>query len=250
MPEPNAAEATVQVASAETSECELVVRLERGDLQAFELLMRRYNRRLFRIARAMLGNDAEAEDVVQETFVAVFTRIGQYSEKHPFGAWLTRIALNNAVSRLRRGTRTRAVYDLAGAAPDHESSTLASPEDAASLAEGRRALQRAIDALEPAHRTVLVMRDVEEMSGAAVAACLGISEAAVRVRLHRARERLRQQLAAASDRLSDCFQFGGVRCDRIVRGVLAQVIQPQPLRSPARRWLARCVSEARRLAAS
>ena len=223
MPEPNGAPAMAQGASTESAESELVVRLKRGDLQAFELLMRRYNRRLFRIARATLRDDDEAEDVVQETFVAVFTRIGQYSEDRPFGAWLTRIALNNTVSRLRRGNRSRAVRDLALATPERESSRAATPEESALQAEARRALEQAIDALEPAQRTVLVLRDVEDMSGAAVAACLGISEAAVRVRLHRARERLRQQLATASERLSECFPFAGARCDRIVLGVLARL---------------------------
>jgi RNA polymerase sigma-70 factor (ECF subfamily) len=213
----------VAVSDPEIKEAELVRHFKAGDTRAFEPIMRRYNRRLFRIARAVMRNDAEAEDVVQETFLAMFARIGQYSGEHPFGAWLTRITLNQAASRLRRGRRVqRLMLGQAGQDWKAGGEPGTSPEEMVAERQLRTALEKAIDGLEPAHRTVLVMRDVEDMSSAAVAACLGISEGAARVRLHRARERLRKSIESTSTGLAKSFGFDGARCDRIVSRVLAR----------------------------
>lgn len=224
--------AGVAASDAENLEAELVGRLKAGDTSAFEPIMRRYNRRLFRIARAVTQNDAEAEDVVQETFLAMFARIHQYSGQHPFGAWLTRISLNQAASRLRRGLRVRTLMARAHV-PDWQAGGEpgTSPEERVAERQLRTALENAIDTLEPAHRTVLVMRDVEEMSSAAVAACLGISEGATRVRLHRARERLRKRIESTSSDLAKSFGFDGARCDRIVSRVLARAGRAKQNRS-------------------
>jgi len=222
----------VSVSDAANEEAELVRRLKAGDPSAFEPIMRRYNRRLFRVARAVMQNDAEAEDVVQETFLAMFARIHQYSGQHPFGAWLTRIALNQAASRLRRGRRVRTLM-LGEGGPDWKAGGEpgTSPEEMVAERQLRTALEKAIDGLEPAHRTVLVMRDVEDMSSAAVAACLGISEGAARVRLHRARERLRKRIESTSTDLAKSFGFDGTRCDRIVSRVLARAARARRRRS-------------------
>jgi RNA polymerase sigma-70 factor (ECF subfamily) len=208
------------------SDAELVHGIAANDHAAFERLMRRYNSRLFRIARAILKDDAEAEDAVQDAYLEAFRHIGEFRGQSQVATWLTRIAINQALMRLRRQKRERVVVpfpgDGASSSPQPEmiDRKAESPAAAALRAEIRNVVESRIDELPPAFRAVFVMRDVEEMTVQETADCLGIPPATVRTRLFRARALLREALARDVDTATlEVFGFAGERCDRIIARV-------------------------------
>lgn len=209
----------------------LVARVLGGELAAFEPIMRRYNQRLFRIARGILRDAAEAEDVVQEAYVRAFEKLDSFNGPDGFAAWLSRIAANEALGRLRRRGRVIALDDHRVDAGRPEArgidampSTDLGPERLAASRELREEIERAIDALPDDFRAVFVLRAVEGLSVAETAASLGIVDATVKTRLHRARRLLRRHLADRLDSaVPDAFAFAGVRCDRIVAGVMERI---------------------------
>ena len=203
-----------------------------GDAAAFEALMRRHNRKLYRLARAILGDDAEAEDALQEAYLSAFRSIGQFRRESTLATWLSRLVLNECLDRLRRqGRRGRIVQIVSGDEDDrmeHEGasqgSTTGTPLDLAERSEVRALLERKLDELPEVFRTVFVLRGVEEMDVDEVAQCLGIPAATVRSRFFRARSLLREALAHDFDLAErDVFSFGGTRCDRIVGAVLERL---------------------------
>jgi RNA polymerase sigma-70 factor (ECF subfamily) len=213
----------------------LVERVARDDHGAFETLMRRHNSRLFRVARAILRDDVEAEDALQDAYLDAFRHIADFRGGAQLSTWLTRIVINHALMRLRRRRRDRAVVPFGNPwtvepgvksgwteadVADEESR---SPSGILLQDEMRRLLERRIDALPVAFRMVFVMRDVEDMSVQETAECLSIPAATVRTRLFRARALLRQALVRDLDAATaGLFGFAGERCDRIVAGVLAR----------------------------
>jgi RNA polymerase sigma-70 factor (ECF subfamily) len=211
---------------------ELAARIGAGDHAAFEALMRQLNRQLFRVARSILKDDAEAEDALQEAYVTSYSAMSRFRSESTLSTWLTRIVINESLGRLRRQKRERVVIPFSSegheeepmneAAPvDHAK---ASPEAAAWRAEIRNLLERKIDELPMAYRTVFTMRELEEMTVDETAQCLEIPAATVRSRLFRARGLLRESLAREIDvATADAFAFAGARCDRIVAGVLSRV---------------------------
>jgi RNA polymerase sigma-70 factor, ECF subfamily len=214
------------------SDAELVTRIGRRDQAAFEMLMRRYNGKLFRVARAILRDDAEAEDALQDGYFDAYRKIGHFRGESQFSTWLTRIVMNQALMRLRRQKRERVVVPFGDRrGPDHElpeadmaDDKAESPTDATMRGEVRRILERRIDELPVAFRTVFVMREVEELTVEETAECLSIPAATVRTRLFRARALLRDALARDMDSATvEVFGFAGERCDRIVAAVLARV---------------------------
>jgi RNA polymerase sigma-70 factor (ECF subfamily) len=218
-------------------DAELVSRIARDDHRAFETLMRRHNGRLFRVARAILKDDTEAEDALQDGYLDAFRHIGDFRGDAHVATWLTRIVINHALMRLRRQKRDRVVvsFDDALTAGRHRTEgdvadrTTESPPDATLRAEIRRMLERRIDELPLAFRTVFIMREVEDMTVEETAECLGIPAGTVRTRLFRARRLLREALASDMDReTGDVFAFAGARCDRIVAGVLARARACEP----------------------
>jgi RNA polymerase sigma-70 factor (ECF subfamily) len=206
--------------AAGLDDSQLVPRLRQGDHEAFETVMRHNNQRLFRIARAILKDDHEAEDTVQNAYIALYSRTEEFASHSAVGAWLSRVTANSAISRLRQSSRAIALE--ANEELKSGSSGEPTPEDVAGSSELRRVLEKAIDTLPTGLRSVMVLRDVEGMSGAETAECLGISEPTARVRLHRARTQLRSWLEENSDSaIRETFAFAGARCDRIVAHVLA-----------------------------
>jgi RNA polymerase sigma-70 factor (ECF subfamily) len=213
------------------SDEEVVERVLEGDTALYEVLMRRYNRRLFRIARSVLGDPAEAEDVMQDAYVRAFEKLAQFEGKAPFSTWLTRIALYEAMSRKRRGHRLVALPEPEAARAPPEAgglpplrSSASSPEHDAFATELRAALEAAVDRLPESLRLAFLTRDVEGMSTAEAAASLGLSEAAVKVRLHRARERLRADLERRIGTVTaEMYAFGGDRCDRVIARTLERI---------------------------
>jgi RNA polymerase sigma-70 factor (ECF subfamily) len=199
---------------------------------AFEAVMRRYNGKLFRVARAILKDDAEAEDALQDAYVDAYRRADQFRGDAELSTWLTRIVINQALMRLRRRKRERIVVPFPardGAREPERMSDMPdekaeSPSDATLRGEVRRVIERRIDELPVAFRTVFVMREVEDMSVEETAACLGIPPSTVRTRLFRARALLREALERDIDTArAGVYGFAGARCDRIVAAVLARI---------------------------
>jgi RNA polymerase sigma-70 factor (ECF subfamily) len=218
-------------------DAELVGRIARHDQAAFEVLMRRHNGKLFRVARAILKDDAEAEDALQDAYLDAYRHINDFQGGARLSTWLTRIVINQALMRLRKHRRDRIVVpfgDGRAIEPDQAETDMAderseSPPAATLRAEIRRALERRIDELPVAFRTVFVMREVEDMTVDETAECLSIPAATVRTRLFRARALLREALARDMDMATvDVFGFAGERCDRIVAGVLVRALAVAP----------------------
>ena len=228
MPRSNARLAQAPVTGA-TPEDELISRAADGDAAAFEVLMRRYNRLLFRSARSILKDDAEAEDALQEAYLRAWRGLAGFRTESRLSTWLVRIVTNEALGRLRR--RRAPVIPLEAAMTSTEPETQAAltgdadrePEHAFARAQMRALLESRIDQLPELYRTVFMLRAVEEMSVEDVALALDMPEPTVRTRFFRARALLREGLAGEIDSaLGDAFSFDGARCDRIVANVLAQ----------------------------
>ncbi len=209
---------------------DLVAQIRGGDTAAFELIMRRYNRRLFRIARGILRDDGEAEDCVQETYVRAWFAMAQFRGPAGFAGWLCRIATNEALMRrrklARRWTAISATGDGTAATAQVEELPSTAPGPAAQLHERqtRQLLEAAIDKLPDGCRDAFVCREVEQMSVAETASCLGIEEGAVKTRVHRARKLLQRSLRdELSMVLGGAFEFDGDRCDRLVAGVFRRI---------------------------
>jgi RNA polymerase sigma-70 factor, ECF subfamily len=208
------------------SDEEVVERVRAGETAWFEILMRRYNRRLFRVSRSILSDDAEAEDVMQDAYVRAYTHLDQFDGRASFATWLTKIAVHEALARLRRRRRLVEMDAFTEASEEQRMpvSKTPSPEQEVLIRTLGIILESAINQLPAAYRSVFMLREVEEMSTAETAECLGISEEAVKVCLHRARARLRKAITAET-RLAtaSAFQFDGARCDRIVSAVFERL---------------------------
>jgi RNA polymerase sigma-70 factor (ECF subfamily) len=209
------------------SDDDVVRRVLAGETALFEALMRRYNQRLYRVARAILRDDGEAEDVMQHAYVQAYTHLGQFAGRSSFATWLTRIAVHEALARARR--RRRDLPTLSLAEPGEEAMvTLKSedpnPEQLALQGELCALLESSIQELPVAYRSVLVLREVEGLSTAETADCLEITEDAVKTRLHRARALLREELfERAGIAAATAFSFHLSRCDRVVAAVFQRL---------------------------
>ena len=208
-------------------------RIAAGDRAAFIELMRRHNRRLYRLARATLRDDAEAEDALQEAYLAAYRSIAQFRGDANLATWLSRMVLNECLGRLRKSARRQNVIPIVAYEDDMATTTpdvREVPEQAFARAEMRALIERKLDALPEDFRTVFVLRAVEELSVEETAACLGIAEATVRSRHFRARSLLRESLAREIDIAErDLFDFGGAHCDRIVAAVSARLDAADPV---------------------
>jgi RNA polymerase sigma-70 factor (ECF subfamily) len=220
---------TAIAATADLTDASLASRIAGRDVHAFEELMRRHNRRMFRTARAILRSDADAEDAVQDAYISAWRAIGGFRGDARLSTWLTRRVVDEAYARLRKAGRAQVVsLTAAGVEEEQEAamgeSSTEAPDVAAQRTELRRLLERHIDALPEQFRTVFMLRDVEELTVEEVAAALRIPEATVRTRAFRARAQLRAALANEIDVATlDAFGFAGERCDRIVAAVLDRI---------------------------
>ena len=222
------------------ADTDLAARAASGDDAAFERIMRRHHRLLFRTARSILKSDAEAEDALQEAYLRAWRSLGSFRSEARLSTWLVRIVINESLGRLRRrGAQVLALdatIDLADISMEDvmEDNPDDRPERAAMRSELRAMMEACIDALPEAFRTVFMLRAVEELSVEEVSAALGLPEATVRPRFFRARGLLREGLARDIDHaMADAFSFDGARCDRIVAGVMARLAKPH--REPERR---------------
>ena len=198
---------------------QVVARVLSGDRAAFEILMRRHNQRVYRSVRAVLRDDDEAEDAAQHAWVTAYEQLATWEGRSSFVSWVSRIAIHRAYRQQRRSkTHLRIIEATPDAAPPH------TPEAEAARAHLRRILESKIDELPDTLRTVLVLRDIEELSGPETADVLELSGEAVRVRLHRARRSLRASLEEIlQDRIGEAYPFLGARCNAIVAAVMARI---------------------------
>jgi len=205
----------------------VVARVCAGETALFEILMRRYNQRLFRAARAILRNGAEAEDAVQQAYISAYEHLHQFAGAARFSTWLTRIAIHAAFARGRAlGRRGEIEWDERQQEEimSKLDARVAPPEELAAHRELAALLERIVDDLPERYRLVFMMREVQQLSTAETAECLEVSTEVVKVRLHRAKAMLREAMAArVDDAAVETFAFLGERCDRIVRRVLAQL---------------------------
>jgi RNA polymerase sigma-70 factor, ECF subfamily len=215
-----------RTAGAALSDEDIVRRVCAGESGLFEILMRRHNQRIFRVARAILRDEAEAEDVMQQAYVNAFTHLHQFADRSLFVTWLTRIAMYEAFARRRRRGRLAEIEAMSQDARGRAAMTSAGPdpERQAFSGELRRALEASLDALPDMYRCVFVMREVEGLSTAETAHCLEVSEDVVKTRLLRARGLLRRALMEQAGLAArDLFPFPAPRCNRVVAAVLARL---------------------------
>lgn len=202
-------------------------RVASGDRAQFEKLMRQYNRRLYRLARATLRDDAEAEDALQDAYIAAFHNIGKFRGEATLSTWLSRLVLNECLGRIRRNERRSKVVSIVNpndAMTGGGAEGAERPERAVARAQMREVLEHKLDELPETFRLVFVLRSVEELSVEQTAQALGIPEATVRSRYFRAKGLLRESLAQEIDLAErDLFEFGGQQCDRIIERVLQRL---------------------------
>lgn len=231
-----AAVALPDSASAGLSDTELVARILAGQCELFEIVMRRHNQQLYRAARAILRDEAEVEDVLQQAYLNVFAHLEQFEARSQLSTWLTRIVINEACARRRRSQRnppSTAESLVPSSTLDGVASGLPSPEHMAYAGELQRVLEEAVDALPEAYRVVFMLRDVEGMSTSETGTVLELGAEAVKTRLHRARAMLRRAVAARVGAAAPgTFLFLVPRCDRVVHGVLRQLAGLPPPAPP------------------
>jgi RNA polymerase sigma-70 factor (ECF subfamily) len=203
---------------------DVIAQVLAGNTALFELLMRRYNERLFRVARAIVRDESEAEDVMQQAYVNAFTHLRQFNGSAQFSTWLTRIAINEALARVRRRGRYEVFDELSNVEPFMSRSPAENPERQAFTGELRGLLEWAIDTLPDGMREVFVLREVEGLSTSEAAEALDVSEDVVKARLSRGRAALRRVLLDRTGAAApDAFRFYRPRCDRVVAKVLARI---------------------------
>ena len=212
------------------SDADIVSRVRAGEPALYELIMRRYNRRLFRIARGILGHDGEAEDAVQEAYVQAYYKLPQFRGPDGFASWLCQIVTNQALMRRRRLRVVLTPLETLDL-PANQEAAMANPrssgnDPAASVHEQqlRQLLERAIDQLPEVYRVAFVLREIEELSLAETGQLLGIETATVKTRVHRARRLLQRNLTEElATALQGAFAFDGERCDRLVARVFERL---------------------------
>jgi RNA polymerase sigma-70 factor, ECF subfamily len=215
---------------------EIVTRVRAGDTGLYEIIMRRYNQRLYRVTRAILRDESEAEDVIQDAYVRAYQHLDQFAGRAPFSIWLTRIAVHEALRRLQQRRRSQQ-FDERGQDEDGFmnssrtstadaviAETSPDPEQRAAIAELGKLLEEAVLDLPAPYRTVIMLRDIEELSTAETATALELTEENVKVRLHRGRALMRDHLfARVGPSCKSAFPFMGADCDRVVLGVFGRL---------------------------
>jgi RNA polymerase sigma-70 factor, ECF subfamily len=213
------------VPSADQTDEVVIRQVLDGNTPLFELLMRRYNERVYRAARSIVRNEHEAEDVMQQAYVNAFAHLAQFNGSARFSTWLIRIAVNEALARVRHQRKHEAFdEDQPAMQPSMPTSESQNPERQAFTQELRVLLEAAIDALPDGMREVVMLRDVEGLSTSEVADVLGVSDDVVKTRLSRGRAMMRRTLLNRTGAsASDAFRFLRPRCDRIVAQVLERI---------------------------
>ena len=225
-------ETAKQAAADGISDEEVIARVLNGEKSAYEIIMRKYNHRLFRIARTYITSEDEIEDVIQEAYIKAYEQLSHFEKRSSFSTWLIRIVINEALARLKKHKRFTSNNDnsrddsglVRGLSIEIASGD--TPMGILMNAELKDILEKAVDRLPEKYRTVFLMREIEGMSVAETGEALEISQANVKVRLNRAKETLRDTISGLYHDV-DVFQFDLVRCDRIVKNVLHRLDAPR-----------------------
>lgn len=205
----------------------VIQRILSGERELFEILLRRHNQTLFRVIRSYLKDTDDIEDTMQNTYLNAFEKLFQFKDKAAFSTWLIRIGINEALLRLKKLKKHRVLYENVtddGAEnfiqfPDNSHMN---PEKQVINAEVKHLIEQAVDQLPEKYRIVYVLREVEGMENGETAACLGLSESNVKVRLHRAKKILKETLYQLSADAA-IFEFGNSKCDRLVDFVMKRI---------------------------
>jgi len=208
-------------------ETEIIKRILSGEKELYEILVRRNNQKLYRIIRSYLKDDAEIEDIMQDSYVKAFTKLYQFKLESSFSTWLIRIGINESLARLKEKGK---LYHLNEQSDNLKSNTILeipdnrqlNPQDKMVRNETKQILENAIDSLGIKYKTVYVMKEVEEMSLKEIAIALDLTIANVKVRLHRSKEMLKEKLYEVANEKS-IFEFGFSRCDRITENVMKRI---------------------------
>jgi len=200
-------------------EDEIIEQIKSGNKSLYGLLIQKYNQRLYRIARSIVGKDADLEDIMQETYIKAYQNLGQFRKEAQFSTWLTRILINNANATLqKRHNLTPLTTDTEDIIDNHRS-----PDSALTNEELKYILENAIDNLPENLRSVYVMREIEQLSVHETAQNLDISEENVKTRLHRAKSYLKEDLYSKFKVDVDLFRFAGSRCEGVYKIVMSQI---------------------------
>ena len=213
-----------EAAHAGLTDEEVVLRVLGGDTPLFEVLMRRYNQRLYRAARAILQNDADAEDAVQQAYFNAYRNLTQFEGRSRFATWLTRIVVYQALAQRRR-SRPRSFESGDAQLADRVVAVAPDPERHAYVSELSALLEAAVAALPDRYRAVFILREIDGLNTADTARRLHVTEGTVKARLHRAKDVLQRRLQEVPP--TEAFRFDGARCDRLVTAVMAQLVHSQ-----------------------
>jgi RNA polymerase sigma-70 factor (ECF subfamily) len=214
---------------------QIVQRVRAGDTELFAVLLRRYNQLVYRVARSVLRDGTEAEEVAQEAWIRAFNHLDQFAGRGPFAMWVARIALFEAWAGARRSSKRAMLVAEVGTDQIARAPDSADPERAASDREIHGFIEAAIDVLPEKYRLVFILRQVEGLSTAEAASSLKLSQVTVKTRLHRARALLRSELLArAGPSIAGSFRFLGRRCDRMVEAVMRRISSSLGSRADAR----------------
>ncbi|HZK06660.1 MAG TPA: RNA polymerase sigma factor [Bacteroidales bacterium] len=208
-------------------ESEVIKRIIGGEKELYEILVRRNNQKLYRVIRSYIKEEAEVEDIMQDSYVKAFTKLYQFKLESSFSTWLIRIGINETLARLREKGK---LYDFNGQSDDLKSDLIfeipddkqLNPQDKMIRNEAKQLLENAIDQLDIKYRTVYIMKEVEEMSINEIATALDLTEVNVKVRIHRSKEMLKEKLYEVTND-NNVFEFGFSRCDRITEGVMQRI---------------------------
>ena len=209
-------------------DAEIVRRVRAGDRALFEILMRRHNQQIYRAARAIVKDESEVEDVMQQAYFNAYTHLDQFEERSQFSTWLTRIAVNEAIARRQK---RRTVLSMTGnfeergeSVAETKASSQPTPEHQAYAQELQRVLEEAVDELPETYRAVFMLREIEGLSTSETGEGLGLGEETVKTRLHRARAMIRRSVSSRIGAVAaGAFQFQAPRCDRVVAAVLERI---------------------------
>ena len=208
-------------------ETEVIKRILSGEKELYEILVKRNNQKLYRVIRSYLRDDAEIEDLMQNSYIKAFTKLYQFKLESQFSTWLIRIAINESLARLRQKEKLHHINEHINKFNGHTILEIPdrkqlNPQQKMIQNEAKNILEEAIDQLNVKYRTVYIMREVEEMSIKEIAAAMDLTESNVKVRLHRSHEMLRNNLFELSSK-QNIFEFGFGRCDRITERVMQSI---------------------------
>lgn len=211
------------------SESEIIERILSGERELYEILIRRNNQKLYRVIRSYIIENADVEDIMQNTYLKAFEKLYQFKQSSTFATWLIRIGINEALARLREKSKllnlsTSVSGQMSNVTLEIPDSEQLNPEKRIIMNEAKQLMESAIDSLDVNYRTVYMMREVEEMSMAEISECLGISVSNAKVRFHRAKSMLKEKLYSITSSSSDLFGFGFSKCDNITDRVMNIVL--------------------------